>query len=138
MARLARAPRTFPTFRTALAVMGVALSALAFAACSGSGSGTGAGGAGSSPVATSTVDLPASYKFVPAAITVPKGTTVTWTNHDNFSHSVQFLDGGLPKDARLMKPGESTTFTFATPGTYRYQCSLHPQAMQGSVVVTGS
>jgi plastocyanin len=109
---------------------------IALAAC---GQASGAGGpAGASPVATSSVDLPASYRFSPTAITVPSGTTVTWTNHDNFSHSVQFLDGGLPKDARLMKPGESTTFTFATPGTYRYQCSLHPQAMQGSVVVTGS
>jgi plastocyanin len=108
--------------------------ALAFAACSGSGSGTG--GAGASPVATSTVDLPPSYKFVPAAITVKAGTTVTWNNHDNFTHSVQFLDGGLPTDPQLMKPGASTTFTFETAGTFKYQCSLHPQQMQGTVTVT--
>ena len=126
-----RLPRTL---RTGVAVLGVVLAALAFAACSSSGSGTG--GAGSSPVATSTVDLPPSYKFVPAAIVVASGTTVTWTNHDNFTHSVQFLDGGLPTDPQLMKPGASTTFAFTTAGTFKYQCSLHPQQMQGTVTVT--
>jgi len=114
--------------------LAIAVSTLAFAACSGSGSGTG--GAGSTPVATSTVDLPPSYKFVPADITVAAGTTVTWTNHDNFTHSVQFKDGGLPTDPQLMKPGETATFTFKNAGTYHYQCSLHPQQMQGTVTVT--
>lgn len=108
--------------------------ALLLAACSGSGSG--GGGASSAPVSTSTVDLPPSYKFVPADITVKAGTTVTWNNRDNFTHSVQFKDGGLPTDPQLMKPGESTTFTFTTAGTFHYQCSLHPQQMQGTVTVT--
>jgi plastocyanin len=115
-------------------LVALAASALAFAACSSSGSG--AGGAGSSPVATSTVDLPPSYRFAPADITIKAGTTVTWTNHDNFSHSVQFTDGGLPTDPQLMKPGASTTFTFQAAGTFHYQCSLHPQQMQGTVTVT--
>jgi len=108
--------------------------ALLVAACSGSGSGSG--GASAAPVSTSTVDLPPSYKFVPAEITVKAGTTVTWTNHDNFTHSVEFKDGGLPTDPRLMKPGEQTAFTFTTAGTFHYQCSLHPQQMQATVVVT--
>jgi plastocyanin len=43
----------------------------------------------STPVHTAKVDLPPSYQFVPAAIQVEPGTTVTWTNHDNFTHSVQ-------------------------------------------------
>jgi plastocyanin len=120
--------------RTSALLLALTVSALAFAACSSSGSG--AGGAGSSSVATSTVDLPPSYKFVPADITVKAGTTVTWTNHDNFSHSVQFRDGGLPTEPQLMKPGESTTFTFQAAGTFHYQCSLHPQQMQGTVTVT--
>jgi plastocyanin len=88
------------------------------------------------PVATSTVDLPASYRFAPVDIAVAAGTTVTWTNSDNFSHSVQFLDGGLPSDPLLMQPGASATFIFATPGLFHYQCHLHPQNMRGSVTVT--
>jgi plastocyanin len=91
--------------------------------------------ASGSPVATTKVDLPASYRFEPADITVPAGSTVTWTNHDNFTHSVQFLDGpgGQPM---MMKPGESTTFTFTSTGLVHYQCSLHPQQMKGTVTVT--
>lgn len=123
---------SLPTLRRSFAGAIVAL-AVALAACSSSGSG---GGASAAPVATSTVDLPPSYKFVPAEITVQVGTTVTWTNHDNFTHSVQFKDGGLPTDPRLMKPGESATYTFGMAGTFHYQCSLHPQQMQGTVTVT--
>jgi plastocyanin len=88
-----------------------------------------------SPVATSAVDLPPSYKFVPAAITIAAGTTVTWTNHDNFTHSVQFLDGGLPGEPMLMEPGATAIFTFDRKGVYHYQCHLHPQNMQGTVTV---
>ena len=87
-------------------------------------------------MATSTVDLPPSYRFAPADIVVGAGTTVTWTNHDNFSHSVQFLDGGLPTEPLLMAPGKAATFTFATAGTFAYQCHLHPQNMRGTVTVT--
>ena len=102
--------------------------ALGVAACTSGSTTTG-------PVATTRVDLPPSYRFAPAAISVATGATVTWTNDDHFTHSVQFLDGGLPSDPQLMKPGETATLTFPSPGTYHYQCSLHPQNMKGSVVV---
>ena len=112
--------------------------AAALAACSPSGSAGAAGtdGTGGGAVATSVVDLPRSYRFAPEAISVPAGTTVTWNNSDNFTHSVQFADGGLPTEPLLMQPGESATFTFAAPGTYSYLCHLHPQDMRGTVTVT--
>jgi plastocyanin len=93
------------------------------------------GSSAPAPVAVSAVDLPASYKFVPPDISVAAGTTVTWTNHDHFSHSVQFLDGGLPTEPLVMDPDEAVTFTFKDPGRYLYQCHLHPQNMRGSVTV---
>lgn len=86
----------------------------------------------SAPVATNQVDLPRSYKFAPEDIVVPAGTTVTWTNNDNFTHSVRLLDGG---EVQMMKPGESVTSAFPAPGVFRYDCSLHPKDMQGSVLV---
>ena len=86
----------------------------------------------SAPVATNQVDLPRSYKFAPEDIVVPAGTTVTWTNNDNFTHSVRLLDGG---EVQMMKPGESITNAFPAPGLFRYDCSLHPKDMQGSVLV---
>jgi plastocyanin len=94
------------------------------------------GSSAATPVATSAVDLPPSYLFAPADITVAAGATVTWTNSDHFTHSVQFLDGDLPTDPLVMDPGAATTFTFAAAGVYHYQCHLHPQNMRGSVTVT--
>jgi plastocyanin len=86
-----------------------------------------------SPVATTSVDLPKSYRFSPEVITVASGSTVTWTNNDNFTHNVTFT--GEP--ALMMAPGEQATREFATAGTYAYLCSLHPNDMQGTVIVTG-
>jgi plastocyanin len=102
------------------------LAVLALASCSAARQ--------TAPVATSTVDLPPSYKFVPADITVPAGTEVTWTNHDNFTHSVRLVDDG--GDVLVMKPGESVSFTFTTPGLRHYDCSFHSQNMKGTVLVT--
>ena len=87
------------------------------------------------PVATSQVDLPKSYKFEPATITVQSGTAVTWTNHDNFTHTVRLIDEGN-RVIGTMSPGQKVTFTFTKPGTYRYDCSLHSQDMRGEVIVT--
>lgn len=93
--------------------------------------------AGAEPVATNVVDLPPSYRFAPEAITVPDGTTVTWTNSDNFTHNVRLLDddGG---EVLTMAPGESVSFTFSGPGEHRYDCSFHPNDMSGVVVVSES
>jgi plastocyanin len=109
--------------------LGVAL-ILAIAACS-----TGRPSA-AAPVATAVVDLPISYRFAPTDVTVAAGTTVTWSNHDRFTHSVQFVDGDLPTEPLVMEPDSATTFTFDRAGTFRYQCHLHPQNMKGSVTVT--
>jgi plastocyanin len=107
--------------RPALALLAVGL----FAACAQTGS--------SSPVPTNQVDLPRSYRFAPANITVAVGTTVTWTNSDNFTHSVRGLEGD--SQPLMMKPGEKVTHTFNSPGAFRYDCSLHPKDMKGSVLV---
>jgi plastocyanin len=92
-----------------------------------------AGATGAAGVATTTVDLPPSYLFSPAHISVKAGSTVTWTNHDNFSHTV-LVDG--QSDVHMMHPGENAQITFNTPGQYHYICTLHAQNMQGTVTVT--
>ena len=120
MSLLLRSSAGYP-LRPALAIL---FAVLLVAACQAA--------APTAPVATSQVDLPRSYKFAPEDITVAVGTTVTWTNNDNFTHSVRLLDGG---ETQFMKPGESVTHAFATSGLYQYDCSLHPKDMQGSVLV---
>lgn len=89
----------------------------------------------SEAVATDHVDMPASYRFEPEVIEIAAGTTVTWTNSDNFSHDVVLLE---PEeiDLGLAEPGARLSHTFEEAGSYRYQCSLHPQQMQGAVEVT--
>ena len=89
------------------------------------------------PVATDRVNLPPSYLFSPAAITVRTGTTVTWANHDNFTHSVRLIDLS-DQVVGVMHPGQSVRFTFDRAGTYHYDCSFHPQNMKGTVIVTGT
>lgn len=86
------------------------------------------------PTATDQVDLPRSYRFAPADIVVSLGTTVTWTNNDNFTHSVRFLEGS--DEPLMMKPGEQVTNVFDAAGLFRYDCSLHPNDMSGTVLVT--
>ena len=118
-------------FRLAGTIALAAVVLLSMAACGGQASGGSAASAG--PVATTHIDLPKSYKFEPVAIVGTVGATVTWTNSDNFTHSVQ-LDGD-PAPGAVIAPGGSTSHTFDEPGTYAYVCAFHPQNMKGTVVV---
>ena len=92
----------------------------------------GCGGAGTSePVAATEVEMVKSYRFDPKVIEIEAGDTVTWTNEDNFTHTVQ-VDG--QEDHEVGK-GDSVSITFDTPGTYSYVCTLHSQDMDGEVIV---
>ncbi len=71
--------------------------------------------------------------YQPATLQVRVGTTVTWTNQDNVSHSVTFRNG--MKDSGLFAQGQSFSYTFNTPGTYQYYCTVHP-SMVATVIVT--
>ena len=76
-----------------------------------------------------------NYKFSPEVLTVPAGTRVTWTNKDEVPHTVVSSDKRFPQSPGL-DTGEQYSYTFTTPGTYEYFCTLHP-FMKGKVVVTG-
>jgi plastocyanin len=93
----------------------------------------GCGGAGESsePVATTEVEMVKSYRFDPKMIEIEAGDTVTWTNEDNFTHTVQ-VDG--QRDHKVGQ-GESLSITFDEPGTYDYVCTLHSKDMDGTVIV---
>ena len=74
-----------------------------------------------------------NFTFGPANLTVPAGTTVTWTNHDDIPHSVVAADKAFRSAA--LDTNDSYTFTFKTAGTFAYFCGLHPH-MTGKVIVT--
>ena len=81
--------------------------------------------------ATTHVTMAKSYRFEPKVIEVQAGDTVTWTNDDNFSHTVR-VDGRGDHDVGR---GDSVSIRFARPGTYHYVCTLHRQDMDGTVIV---
>lgn len=79
--------------------------------------------------------MPKSYRFDPSGIVVQVGTTVTWHNGDNFTHSVK-LDQDVASEL-VLAPGESGTVRFNRPGEYTYYCTFHAQQMKGKVIVRG-
>jgi plastocyanin len=83
---------------------------------------------------TATVTTP-NKTFSPRIITVTPGSTVTW-QFSGDTHNVTFgalkpAGGNIPD----IQPGNAVSRTFATPGSYDYQCTWHG-GMTGQVVVT--
>ena len=78
-----------------------------------------------------------NFTFGPKELKVKSGTTVTWVNEDDIPHTVVSLNNFRSK---ALDSDDKFSFTFTTPGTYKYFCSLHPH-MTGTIVVeaaTGS
>jgi plastocyanin len=73
-----------------------------------------------------------NFSFGPVALTVPVGTTVTWTNRDDIPHTVVSTDGVFKSKA--LDTDDKFSFVFTKPGTYPYFCSVHPK-MTGQIVV---
>jgi plastocyanin len=93
------------------------------------------------PITPGTVDVTIqNFAFVPASITVPAGTTVTWTNEDSAPHQIlsdatpMFMTGALFMSSQLQQ-GQKFSFTFNNPGTYAYHCAIHA-FMKGTIIVT--
>ena len=141
----------------------VALSALVIlAACGGSSTNTGTTpttGTTSTPVATPTTgttntptatatqagngqtvmmtDSGGTLAFSPATLTIKAGTTVTWKNTTAVPHTVT-SDDGKSFDSGSSNPIAAQvgtfSFTFTTPGTFAYHCSIHP-FMKATIIV---
>ena len=73
-----------------------------------------------------------NMKF-PAETDVAAGTKVTWMNHDAAPHTVTSMPSGPLKSGNIATGG-TYSYTFNTPGTFKYVCDVHPD-MQGTVVV---
>jgi plastocyanin len=76
-------------------------------------------------------------KFSPKTLKIKAGTKVTWTNSEAAPHTVtadkaEFESGNLSN-------GQSYSFTFGKPGTYKYHCNYHGgsggEGMAGTVKV---
>lgn len=73
------------------------------------------------------------FAFDPNPVTIPIGTTLTWTNNDGEIHTATNPDSVF--DSQTLQVGMSYSYTFAAAGTYEYACIFHPY-MKGAVIVT--
>jgi plastocyanin len=87
--------------------------------------------AGDSMTITNEVKID-NFVFGPQTLTVPVGTKVTWINKDDIPHTVT-SDAKLFA-SRALDTDDKFTFSFTTPGTNNYYCSMHPR-MTGQIIV---
>jgi plastocyanin len=74
------------------------------------------------------------FDFNPSVfgVSVPPGTTITWTNNGPTVHTTT-SDNGV-WDSGDLQAGQSYSFTFADPGVYWYFCRPHP-FMRGTITI---
>lgn len=71
--------------------------------------------------------------FSPGSVTVAPGTRVSFAWNGTSPHNVVFAPGsGLPSSA--IQTSGSFSITPETPGTWAYECTLHP-GMTGTLIV---
>ena len=73
------------------------------------------------------------FTYKPADLEIEAGTTVTFTNEDDFAHTATAKDksfdtGNLDKDG-------SAEHTFEEAGTFDYLCTIH-NSMTGTITVS--
>ncbi len=114
----------------ATAVTAVGFVALGAVWAGDDGNDTAAEATAAADAAATSVTI-ADFAFAPQTLTVPSGTTVTWTNADGVGHSILSDSFG----SETFDGGATFSYTFDTPGEYTYACGLHP-SMTGTIVVT--
>ena len=72
------------------------------------------------------------FAFVPSAIRVAPGTTITWLNTGAAPHTVTDRAGSF--DSGLLNRGVRWSRTFSSPGTFQLLCTIHPE-MHATLVV---
>ena len=105
--------------------------------------------------AGTTVTIPGDF-YLPTAVMIGAGQTVTWINKDSDPHVSTTAPGAPAAFTLVHQPGKPTSFEFTKPGIYSYYCLDHatfnttlrravsrkeadefPVAMEGLIVVTG-
>ena len=70
--------------------------------------------------------------YTPNPLTVPVGSTVTWTNNDVTAHDATADNRSFATG--LVAPGASASVTLQTRGRVTYYCTVHP-GMSGAIDV---
>ena len=75
-----------------------------------------------------------NFTFTPQMLTVPAGSKVTWTNHDDVPHTATSSSKPRAFDSGTLDTDQKFTYVFNQPGTYAYFCAVHPH-MTGQIIV---
>jgi plastocyanin len=127
----------------ATAVALVLLGTVAMAGCSSSGSKTKAAAESTTTTTAEVVNQGASveiadFSFTAPSVTVKVGQAVVWKNDGQTAHTVLDTSPAHAFNSPNIDPGKSFQETFHTAGTYPYVCSIHPDRMMGTVIVTAA
>jgi plastocyanin len=128
--------QNMPRSRMATLPALLAILALILAACgSSTESSAPADDGGGGATGGETVSM-ANTTFTPSTLTVPAGTTVTFT--DTSGHTVtEGTDGVAVEDPIVDEDGGSDVdVVFDEPGTYNITCKIHP-SMNMTITVEG-
>ena len=74
----------------------------------------------------------ANFAFAPTQLTIPVGTTVTWKNTDDATHTS--TSGDEAWQSGRLAAGEQFSFMFDEAGEFTFFCSIHP-SMTGTITV---
>lgn len=74
------------------------------------------------------------FRYVPNWVEARVGDKVTWRNLDGALHTVN-ADLNRTFESGPIEPGEEWSYTFQSPGTYSFHCSIHA-SMTGTVRVS--
>jgi len=89
--------------------------------------------AATSEVTMGSAAEPNAFKFFPAEISVPVGTTVRWTNMSDIPHDAAARSGAF-KSEQLMK-NDTFEYTFTTAGDFPYICTVSGHEAAGMVAL---
>ena len=119
-------------------LIAIIITGMFITACGGSSSPSAPSGSTPAPAGSTTVTVPAGASgltttaYAPNPLTVSTGTTVSWLNNDNTTHT-STSDGNAWSSGDIA-PGGRFNFTFTSSGRFTYHCTLHPN-MVGTIVV---
>jgi len=112
----------------------------ALTACAIAGAIGGCGSSSPKPVVT--VARPGlvtlkNIQFHPAVVRIAVGQSVTWRWEDadiDTEHNVTSIGATKFADSQTKMTG-TYTIKFSHAGVYHFECTIHPQSMQGKVIV---
>ncbi len=72
-----------------------------------------------------------AFEFKPSTLTVRRGDTIAWQNHDPVPHTIT-AQGKF--DSGAVNAGATWKHTASTQGKFEYTCTFHP-TMKGMLIV---